>query len=243
MSDISGAVRKAAVVRAIPLLLIAGLGWQFVIAPRLAEPDAIAAQTVETLNQAQLMESKAEAPDAAQAQYDAATAIAGQLTQRYPDEPLPAGLTEAVKKAAEEAGIAPGTVLPVVTEDPVIGGQPAAGATPAPSPSPAASGGAGTTPAAAASYATVTFSTAVTGTPEQVEVFINRLVRQGRGIFVTSVAVADAEPIVDPVTQESRPSGKVTATVQCVSMLLKQVLDPTAQDKESPTPSPSPSAN
>jgi len=165
------------VVGALGLVVVAALGWMFVLGPETssladarAEVDAARQQNAVLLQQlSQLKAQEQELKETRKA--------AKRLAEKFPPTADQPGLFQQVTTAAIDAGIGAHGVTTLAPSPPVIG---------------SASGGVGaTTPAAGtAALASQDVSVSVTGTYDQTERLLQNLERMPRAYLMTSVSLS-----------------------------------------------------
>ena len=112
---------------AIALLLIVGLGWQFVLSPKTEALSGVRLQITDTRDNNDLLELQLVRLKRQAADLDSVRATAGALSAMFPSTADQPRLFREVTEAAADAGIGPEGVTALSPTPPVVGGDPAAG--------------------------------------------------------------------------------------------------------------------
>lgn len=113
---------------AIALLLIVGLGWQFVVSPKTEALSEVRDEITDTRDKNDLLEIQLVTLKRQAAELDAVRATAGALSAMFPSTADQPRLFREVTDAAAEAGIGPKGVTALSPTPPVLsGGDPTAG--------------------------------------------------------------------------------------------------------------------
>ena len=112
---------------AIALLLIVGLGWQFVLSPKTEALSGVRQQITDTRDNNDLLELQLVTLKRQAADLDSVRATAGALSAMFPSTADQPRLFREVTEAAADAGIGPEGVTALSPTPPVVGGDPAAG--------------------------------------------------------------------------------------------------------------------
>ena len=112
---------------AIALLLIVGLGWQFVLSPKTEALSGVRQQITDTRDNNDLLELQLVTLKRQAADLDSVRATAGALSAMFPPTADQPRLFREVTEAAADAGIGPEGVTALSPTPPVVGGDPAAG--------------------------------------------------------------------------------------------------------------------
>lgn len=112
---------------AIALLLIVGLGWQFVLSPKTEALSDVREEITDTRDNNDLLELQLITLKRQAAELDSVRATAGALSAMFPSTADQPRLFREVTEAAADAGIGQKGVTALSPTPPVVGGDPAAG--------------------------------------------------------------------------------------------------------------------
>lgn len=112
---------------ALALLLIVGLGWQFVLSPKTEALSDVREKITDTRDNNDLLALQLVTLKRQAAELDSVRAIAGALSGMFPSTADQPRLFREVTEAAADAGIGPKGVTALSPTPPVVGGDPAAG--------------------------------------------------------------------------------------------------------------------
>lgn len=210
-----GTPLAAKVLGSLGLLLVAGLGWNFVVGPETAALTDARAEVTAVRDQNDVLTLQLAALEKQRENLDETRRAARKLAKKFPPTADQPGLFEEVTAAAVDAGIGPRGVTTLTPTPPVVGSAAdaadaadAAGTTGGTAPAPGAA-------VAPSMLARQTVTVAVTGSYDQTELLLENLEHMPRAYLVTSVSLAgDAE------------SGTYTTTISGDMFVMPPVTDP-----------------
>jgi Tfp pilus assembly protein PilO len=197
---------------AVALVVVAGLGWTFVVGPETGALAESRDEVISIRDQNTLLASQLAALERQREGLAETRRTARELAEKFPPTADQPGLFEEVTGAAEDAGIGAQNVTNLAPTPPVIGGATTAsgGTTPTDTTS-------GTAPDAVsgAALARQSVTVDVTGTFDQTELLLENLEHMPRAYLITTVSLAgDAE------------TGAFTTTITGDMFVMPPVQDP-----------------
>lgn len=200
---------------ALALVVVAGLGWLFVLGPQTAALTDVRTQTTAARDQSAALSLQLTTLKKQQEQLPQTRAASAALTAKFPATADQPGLFEAVTKAVSDAGIPSENLTALTPTPPVVGTGDETAAVPLP-----------TVSDPAANLATQTVTVSVEGTYDQTRRLLANLEQMSRAYLVTSLTVTAgaADATLDPgaVTDQFA----TTITGQMYVMPLAEDLDP-----------------
>ena len=169
------------VVGALALLVVAALGWLFVVGPQTAALAEVRTQTADAVAQTEGLHQRLGVLNTQVEQLPQIRSASDGLTDKFPATADQPGLFEAVSTAAADAGIPAKNLTALSPSPPVIGsGEETAGEAPPPED-------------AVGTLATQTVTVSVESTYDQTRLLLANLEQMPRAYLVTSLTVTAAE--------------------------------------------------
>ena len=191
------------VIGTVSLLVVAALGWTFVVGPETSELSGRREAITATQEQNLLLSTQLAQLEKQRDELAATRRSAARLAEKFPPTADQPGVFEEITGAAVEAGIGADGVTALVPTPPVIGGSPDPAAPTAP------------TDTGGGLLARQSVTVSVTGTYDQTQRLLENLERMRRAYLVRTVSVTG-----DPET------GTYTTTVGGDMFVMPPVVDP-----------------
>lgn len=188
---------------AVGCLAIAGLGFNYSVMPTLDRVNTSQEAIDSAKTEVETMESRISSLKTAQTQFPQVQQIDAELSEQFPSEGGVQNLLSLIVQGASSQGIPANQVTSINFSPPeLIVGDPAAGAaTQAPAeeaPVESADGGAESTPATPEAqtsfgegFAQVSISLSLSGTPEQIQGFLNYINEMPRVVVISQASMTD----------------------------------------------------